>query len=231
MSQTEIKLEAVRSRIAAAAQRAGRDPQSVQLIAISKTHPFEAIRQVFDLGQLVFGESRVQEALAKIPLLPSAIRWHFIGHLQTNKIRKALPHFDLLHGVDNPDVARQMDRIAAELGLFPRVLLEVNVSGEQTKFGFDPETLRAQWDELLALPRVQVCGLMTMAPYDEDPEKSRPYFAKLRGLREELETRAGVPLPDLSMGMSGDFEAAIAEGATMVRVGSAIFGDRPAGNA
>jgi hypothetical protein len=124
-----------------------------------------------------------------------------------------------------------MDRIAAELGLFPRVLLEVNVSGEQTKFGFDPETLRARWDELLALPRVQVCGLMTMAPYDEDPEKSRPYFAKLRGLREELETRAGVPLPDLSMGMSGDFEAAIAEGATMVRVGSAIFGDRPAGNA
>ena len=153
------------------------------------------------------------------------------GKMRYNEIRKALPHFDLLHGVDNPDVARQMDRIAAELGLFPRVLLEVNVSGEKTKFGFDPETLRARWEELLALPRVQVCGLMTMAPYDEDPEKSRPYFAKLRGLREELETRAGVPLPDLSMGMSGDFEAAIAEGATMVRVGSAIFGDRPAGNA
>jgi len=228
MSPRESNLESIRSRIAAAAASAGRDLSSVELVAVSKTHPFEIIREVYDAGQLTFGESRVQEAVAKIPLLPSALRWHFIGHLQTNKIRKALPLFELFHGVDNSEVARQMDRIAADLGLFPRVLLEVNVSGEQTKFGFQPDALRAEWESLLGLPRVQVCGLMTIAPYDEDPEKSRPFFAALRALREDLEARAGVPLPELSMGMSGDFEPAIAEGATIVRVGSAIFGERPA---
>lgn len=226
MSQSETALESVRTRIAAAALAARRDPSEIQLVAVSKTHPFETIRGIFDCGQTVFGESRVQEALAKIPLLPPAIQWHFIGHLQSNKIRRALPHFTLFHGVDNAETAAQMDRIAAELGLFPRVLLEVNVSGEGTKFGFAPDALRSQWETLLALPRVQVTGLMTLAPYHEDPENARPFFAALRELRDELQTRAGVPLPELSMGMSGDFEPAIAEGATLVRVGSAIFGER-----
>jgi pyridoxal phosphate enzyme (YggS family) len=226
MSQYETALDSIRARIAAAAARACRDPSDIRLVAVSKSHPFDLIREVFDCGQTVFGESRVQEALAKIPLLPPAIQWHFIGHLQSNKIRRALPHFTLFHGVDNAETAAQMDRIAAELGLFPRVLLEVNISGEGTKFGFAPDELRSQWEDLLALPRVQVAGLMTLAPYDADPEKARPHFAALRTLRDELQTRAGVPLPDLSMGMSGDFEPAIAEGATLVRVGSAIFGER-----
>ncbi|MDX2081850.1 MAG: YggS family pyridoxal phosphate-dependent enzyme [Terrimicrobiaceae bacterium] len=227
MSQIENRLAAVQDRIAAAAERASRDPASIRLVAVSKTHPAESVREAWDAGQRVFGESRVQEALPKIPLLPSALEWHFIGHLQTNKIRKALPHFTMFHGIDNSDLARQIDRIAAELGLFPKVLLEVNVSGEGSKFGFNPDFLRTEIDALLALPRVQVCGLMTMAPLVDEPEKARPFFAALRELRDDLQTRTGVPLPELSMGMSGDFEAGIAEGATLVRVGSAIFGDRP----
>ena len=155
------------------------------------------------------------------------MRWHLIGHLQSNKIRKVLPAAELIHGVDSADLAGDIDRIAAELGLFPRVLLEVNVSGEGTKYGFKPETLTAQIDALLALPRVQVEGLMTSEPYVENPEEVRPFFIRLRELRNELAARTGTPLPVLSMGMSGDFEVAIEEGATLVRVGTAIFGTRP----
>lgn len=227
MSQIENHLSAVRDRISDAAAKCGRNPGGIRLLAVSKTHSADAVREAWDAGQKAFGESRVQEALAKIPLLPSALEWHFIGHLQTNKIRRALPLFFLFHGVDNSDTARQIDRIAAETGACPRVLLEVNVSGEASKFGFPPDRLRKELDGLLSLPRLQIAGLMTIAPYDEVPEKARPYFAALRGLRDEVERRAGVPLPELSMGMTGDFEPAIAEGATIVRVGSAIFGGRP----
>ena len=205
----------------------GRDPRDVRLVAVSKTQPSDAVREAWDAGHKVFGESRVQEALAKIPFLPAGVEWHFIGHLQTNKIRRALPCFALFHGVDNLDTARQMDRIAAETGAFPRVLLEANVSGEGSKFGFSADGLRREIEGLLALPRLQIAGLMTIAPYDEDSEKARPFFAGLRALRDDLERRTGVRLPELSMGMSGDFEVAIAEGATIVRVGSALFGDRP----
>lgn len=227
MSQPENHLLAIQDRIQAAATRAARDPSSIRLVAVSKTHPAEKIREVWDAGQRVFGESRVQESLAKIPLLPSSIEWHFIGHLQSNKIRKALPAFSLFHGIDSVDIARDMDRIAAELGLFPRVLLEVNTSGEGTKFGFAPDALLREIEPLLRLPRLQVCGLMTMAPYAEDPSEARPFFERLRLLRDRLERETGTPLPELSMGMSGDFEVGIAEGATLVRVGSAIFGERP----
>lgn len=227
MSEIEHHLQSVRERVAEAARRAGREPASVRLVAVSKTHPADSVREAFDAGQRVFGESRVQEALAKIPLLPSAADWHFIGHLQSNKIRKALPCFSLFHGVDDVELARQIDRIAAELGLFPKILLEVNVSGEASKFGLAPDAVRSVFDELLALPRVQLCGLMTMAPPVEKPGDARPFFAHLRTLRDELECAGGVPLPELSMGMSGDYEAGIAEGATLVRVGSAIFGARP----
>jgi hypothetical protein len=227
MSEIETNLNMILGRIRSAAGRAGRDPASVRLVDVSKTHPAQAVREAFDAGQRVFGESKVQEALAKKPLLPSALEWHLVGHLQTNKIRKALPHFQLFHGVDNSDLARQMDRIAGECGCFPRVLLEVNVSGEGTKFGFRPDALKSEIGRLLELPRVQVAGLMTLAPYSEDPEAARPFFAALRQLREELEQQTGTPLPELSMGMSGDFEAAIAEGSTIVRVGTAIFGSRP----
>ena len=227
MSQIENHLLAIQSRVCEAARASGRDPGGIRLVAVSKTYGFDAVREAWDAGQKVFGESRVQEALAKIPLLPGGVEWHFIGHLQTNKIRKALPFFSLFHGVDNADTARQMDRIAAETGAHPRILLEVNVSGEGTKFGFSPDRLRGELEALLALPRLRIAGLMTIAPYDEDPEKSRPFFAGLRELRDDLARRGGVPLPELSMGMSGDFEAAITEGATIVRVGSAIFGERP----
>ncbi len=227
MHPVEQNLEAVRASIRAAAVRAGRDPATVRLVAVSKTHPAEFVRIASDAGQPAFGESRAQEALEKIPLLPSGIEWHFIGHLQTNKIRRLLPHFALFHSVDSADLARQIDRIAGECGLHPRVLLEVNVSGENTKFGFGPEEIRAALPALLVLPHLRVAGLMTMAPYSEDPESARPVFAALRNLRDEMEQHAGSPLPELSMGMSGDYATAVAEGATIVRVGSAIFGERP----
>ncbi len=221
------RLTEILDRITSAAQRAGRNPDEIQLVAVSKTHPPDAVQQAFEAGQRIFGESRVQELLAKAPVLSSAIRWHFIGHLQSNKIRKLLPLCELIHGVDNADLARDIDRIAAELGLFPRVLLEVNVSGEGTKFGFKPDELRQQIEELLALPRVQVEGLMAIPAPVENPEDVRPAFRLLRELREEISTATGTPLPVLSMGMSGDYEIAIEEGATLVRVGTAIFGHRP----
>jgi len=219
-------LEAVRERIASAGLRSGRKPDDVQLVAISKTYPAEMIREAAEAGQVLFGESRVQEALVKIPSLPSHLRWHFIGHLQSNKVRKVLPYFELIHGVDSSGLARDIDRIGAETGLFPRVLLEVNVSGEGSKHGFTPEALERDLEGLLAMPRLQVEGFMTMAPLAAEAEASRPYFAALRELRDRLSAATGIPLTTLSMGMSGDYEVAVEEGATLVRVGSAIFGNR-----
>lgn len=227
MSDIPARLEEIHSRIAAAASRSGRDPSGVTLVAVSKTHPAETVREAYDAGQLVFGENRVQELVAKAPLLPAAARWHLIGHLQKNKIRKVLPLTELIHGVDSLELAQDIDRIAAELGLFPKILIEVNVSGEKSKFGFSPDAARAQAAALLALPRVQWEGLMTIAPIVEKPEDARPFFAALRRLRDELAAETRTPLPVLSMGMSGDYETAIEEGATLVRVGTAIFGSRP----
>jgi len=227
MTDVEQNLAEIRGRIAAATTRSGRAEADVELVAVSKTFPAEAVREAWNAGQALFGESRVQEAVAKIPELPGALRWHFIGHLQKNKVRRALPLFELFHGVDSLELARDIDRIAAEEGAFPRVLLEVNVAGEASKFGFRPDTLERELDALLALPRLQIEGLMTIAPYADEPEHSRPFFRELRELRDRLSTQAGAPLATLSMGMSGDFEIAIEEGATLVRVGTAIFGSRP----
>lgn len=227
MEDPASRLAQVQNRITQAAVRAGRKAEEITLVAVSKTHPADAVREIFEAGQMVFGENRVQELIAKAPLLPSTLHWHLIGHLQSNKIRKVLPMVDLIHGVDSLNLARDIDRIAGELGLFPRVLLEANVSGETTKFGFKPDELHAQIEDLLALPRVQVEGLMTIAPLAEEPETVRPFFAALRSLRDDLAQKTSTPLPVLSMGMSGDFEVAIQEGATMVRVGTAIFGSRP----
>ena len=226
MEELSDRLDSLRIKITAAAQRARRPATTVELVAVSKTQPAESVREAIEAGQLVFGENRVQELLAKVPLLPSVTRWHFIGHLQSNKIRKVLPLCELIHGVDSTELALDIDRIAEEIGLFPRVLLEVNVAGEATKFGFKPDVLRAEIDALLSLKRVQVEGLMTIAPLAEDPEASRPFFRALRELRDELSERTDTPLPTLSMGMSGDFEVAVEEGATHVRVGSALFGAR-----
>jgi pyridoxal phosphate enzyme (YggS family) len=226
MSKLAENLAAVQTRIANAVEKSGRSTHEVRLVAVSKTYPAEAIRELFATGQGAFGESRVQEALPKVEELPHGIEWHFIGHLQTNKIRKVVGRFALFHGVDNENLALQMNRIAEELGVTANVLLEVNVSGEESKFGFAPENLPAALENLAPLPFLRIRGLMTMAPYSDNPEEARPYFAKLRKLRDQLATATGLPLSELSMGMSGDFEQGIAEGATIVRVGSAIFGSR-----
>ena len=226
MDRPEQRLAAVLDNIAAAAHISGRSVHDIELVAVSKTHDPEAIRAIAEAGQAVFGESRVQEARAKIPLLPSRLRWHFIGHLQKNKIRAALPFFELFHGVDSLEIAQQFQRIAEEEGQRPKVLLEVNVAGEATKFGFKPERLAAQIEEIVALDRLEIAGLMAMAPLAPEAEQSRPFFAQARELRDLLEREAGVGLPHLSMGMSNDYAVAIEEGATLVRVGSAIFGAR-----
>ncbi len=196
------------------------------LVAVSKTHPPEAVSELLQAGQTIFGESRVQEAKAKIPLVSGKAHWHFIGHLQKNKIRQALPLFDLFHGVDSLELARDFQRIADETGDKLTVLLEVNVAGESTKFGFRPDTLRAQFEELLQLGRLNIEGVMCIPPPQPRAEDSRKFFVALRELRDRLQTEFRVGLPQLSMGMSGDYEVAVEEGATLVRVGTAIFGDR-----
>ncbi len=226
MTDIYSRIEEVREQVALIAVRCGRLPSEIGLIAVSKSQSAEAVREAFGAGQLLFGENRAQELIAKVPLLPSSIHWHFIGHLQKNKVRKVLPLVDLVHGVDSMELALEIDRIASELGLFPQVLLEVNVSGEATKFGFTPEVARREAPRLLTLRRVQWDGLMTIAPIADTAEKARPFFAQLRTLRDQIAAENQVELPTLSMGMSDDFEAAIKEGATLIRLGTAIFGPR-----
>jgi PLP dependent protein len=221
-------LETVRADIAESERRSGRLAGSVELIAVSKTHPPETVRQAVDAGQLLFGENRVQEAKAKIPDLPAKLRWHLIGHLQTNKIRQALPLFEVIHGVDSVELLHEVQRIAGDLGLYPRVLLQVNVAGESSKYGFSPQRLLAEVEQISRADRVQIEGLMTIPPLAPNPEDSRRYFVQLRQLRDRLETEFRFPLPHLSMGMSGDYRVAVEEGATYVRVGTAIFGERRA---
>lgn len=220
-------LERVREQITQAAAKAGRAVNEIELVAITKTHPAEKVREAVEAGHSVFGESRVQEARAKIPELPSNLRWHFVGHLQKNKIRHALPLFELFHGVDSLALAQEMNRIAAEDGERPRLLLEVNVAGEGSKFGFKAETLRAEIGSLLALPRLLIEGLMCIPPLAEEAEVSRKFFVQLRELRDSLKKEFDVTFPHLSMGMTQDFSIAVEEGATLVRVGTAIFGERP----
>jgi pyridoxal phosphate enzyme (YggS family) len=226
MAEIAVNLERVREQIAGAAAKAGRSIDEIELVAISKTHDAEKVRQAVEAGQQLFGESRVQEARVKIPELPSSLRWHFVGHLQKNKVRHALPLFELFHGIDNVDLARDMNRIAEDEGMHPRILLEVNVAGEGSKFGFKPEMLRAEMESLLALNRLSILGLMTIPPLAGDAEASRKYFVALRELRDRLQTEFHVDLAQLSMGMTNDFPVAVEEGATLVRVGTAIFGER-----
>ena len=226
MASIAENLERVREQIAQAAGKAGRSIDDLELIAISKTHEAAKVREAIEAGQTLFGESKVQEARVKIPELPSNTRWHFVGHLQKNKIRHALPLFELIHSVDSLALAEDINRIADEEGLHPRVLLEVNVAGEGSKFGFQPEKLRADMESLLALPRLSILGLMCIPPVADEPEASRKYFVRLRELRDRLQTEFHVDLAQLSMGMTQDFAVAVEEGATLVRVGTAIFGER-----
>lgn len=215
----------VRRRIEQACERAGRDPNRVRIVAVSKGHGPEAVRALAEAGHRLFGENRVQEAKAKIQLCPSNIEWHMIGHLQRNKVKDALQLFRVIHSVDSVSLAQEINKWAEKFSLRVPILLEVNVSGEASKFGFSPERLLSELQTINGLPRLEIIGLMTMAPWTQDPEKVRPVFRKLRELKEECEQRLGAPLPELSMGMTNDFEVAVEEGATMVRIGTAIFGE------
>src|SRR6266568_2660932 len=226
MAKIQENLERVRERIAQAAAKAGRAVDEIELVAITKTHDAEKVREAIEAGHTLFGESRVQEARVKIPELPSNLRWHFVGHLQKNKIRHALPLFEMIHSVDSLALAQDMNRIAEEEGLHPRILLEVNVAGEGSKFGFTPEKLRQEMETLLALNRLSILGLMTIPPLAPKAEASRRFFTQLRELRDRLQAEIHVDLAQLSMGMTQDFTVAVEEGATLVRVGTAIFGER-----
>ena len=226
MSSIAENLDRVREQIAAVATKSGRQANDIELVAITKTHPTEKIREATEAGQTLLGESRVQEARAKIPELPAQIRWHFVGHLQKNKVRQALPLFEMIHSVDSLALAQDINRIADDQGLYTRTLLEVNVAGEGNKFGFAPKKLREQMEEVLELPRLSIEGLMCIPPIAEEAEASRRYFVDLRNLRDSLQNEFNLKLPHLSMGMTNDFPIAIEEGATLVRVGTAIFGER-----
>lgn len=219
-------LKALEDRIQAACARAGRPRDSVTLLAVSKGQSVQRIEEACALGLGIFGENRVQEAKAKVGLCPDRIRWHLIGHLQSNKCRDAVALFEMVHSVDRMELACELDRWAEKLSRRMPVLLEVNVSGEGTKFGFKPDPLPAELVRINGLARLEVRGLMTMAPWSEEAEKSRPVFRRLRELKEECENELGASLPHLSMGMTGDFEVAIEEGATMIRIGTALFGPR-----
>src|SRR5438132_6432927 len=226
MAEVANNLARVREQIARAAAKSGRAADQVELVAITKTHPAGKVREAIEAGQALFGESRVQEARAKIPELSSNIRWHFVGHLQKNKVRQALPLFEMIHSVDSLALAQDINRVAEEEGLYPRVLLEVNVAGEGSKFGFAPDDLREQMEALLALPRLSIEGLMCIPPLAVESEDSRKFFVEVRELRDSLEKEFSMKLPQLSMGMTQDFPIGIEEGATLVRVGTAIFGER-----
>jgi pyridoxal phosphate enzyme (YggS family) len=195
-------------------------------MVVSKTWPVSVVMGAVEAGHVLFGENKVQELCAKAPEMPAHLRWHFIGHLQRNKVRKVLPHVEAVHSIDSLKLARYCDRIAGELKLSPSVYLEVNLGGEESKHGFAPADLKEAIGELGALDQLSVEGLMCIPPAEKDEEKARRWFAKLRDLRDDLEREGGVPLPGLSMGMSHDYVVAIEEGSTIVRVGSAVFGPR-----
>jgi len=230
------RLTEIRGRIAAAAQSAGRDPSSVRLVAVSKTFPLESILDAHAAGQRDFGENRVQEALQKIEQAlqkversaDQSIRWHLLGHLQTNKARKAAPAFAMIQSVDSVELIQKLDQAAADSRHAPELLIQVDLAREATKFGTPPAEVPRLFDAAAACRAARVVGLMTLPPFPDTPEESRPWFRQLRELRDQW-LASGVPasmLRELSMGMSGDFEVAVQEGATIVRVGTAIFGSR-----
>ena len=219
-------LKAIQTGIEAACVRSGRSPASVMLLAVSKSQPPDAVRVATELGLSVFGENKVQEAKAKIPLCPGHLRWHMIGHLQTNKCRDAVHFFEMIQSVDSLELAEEINKRAGPAAKTMPILLEVNIAGEASKFGYSPDKLLKELEQINALKRVEIHGLMTIAPWTTEPEKVRPIFRQLRELKERSEQFLGAPLPHLSMGMSGDFGVAIEEGATIVRIGTALFGPR-----
>ena len=227
MSGFAQRLAGILGQIEAACARSGRDPSAVQLVAVSKTHPPEAVDEAARCGCTVFGESRVPEAQQKIPVCSSGVSWHFIGHLQRNKVAPVVSLFSRIHSVDSLRLLERVESCAAEAGRQVSVCLQVNVSGESSKFGLDPSEVPGVLAQAASLRYTLVDGLMTMAPFVEDPEGARPHFRRLRTLRDAWVAQTGWPLDVLSMGMSHDFEVAVEEGATLVRVGTALFGKRP----
>lgn len=225
------RADRVREQISTAAIAGGRDPSSVRLLAVTKTHPFEAVEYAARYGLVSVGENRVQEAAGKKPLTHSSIRWELIGHLQSNKAKLAVQTFDRVQSVDSEKLLRQLDRAAGESGKSLSVLLQINAGNDPAKFGAEPEAAASLLEIALAAKNLRVDGLMTLAPLGNSPEENATFahrtFANLRTIRDELVRRFGAPLPELSMGMSGDLEIAIAEGSTLVRVGTALFGSRP----
>jgi len=225
-----VRLADVRARLAAAAQRSARQPDEVKLIAISKTHPASVVKQAIELGATDLGENRVQEAEGKIAEIGrEKVRWHLVGHLQANKARRAVSLFDVIHSLDTIELAQRLDRLCVEEGRdsLP-VLIQVDLGHEDTKSGIDESELTNLVDSLGPLTRLKPIGLMTLPPFFDDPEQSRPFFRRLCELRDQLNQRGafGSGTGELSMGMTHDFEVAIDEGATMVRIGTAIFGER-----
>ncbi len=230
MEQREFSavLEDVESRILAACRRVGRDRLDVEIVAVTKTHGADCVREAWEAGLGIVGENKVQEAAWKRAQSLSGPQWHLIGHLQSNKVRQALGLFDCIHSVDSVKLCDRIESVASDIGAQVRILLEVNVSGEKSKNGMRPDDVASAVRHIMAnCPRITVEGLMTMAPFSEDPESSRPYFKKLRELRDQTERALGVGLPHLSMGMSGDYEVAVEEGATYLRLGTVLFGERP----
>ena len=223
----EENLATIRERINAACARASREPSSVTLLAVTKTQPPEVVSEAARLGLGLFGENKVQEAKNKIPQCPGKVAWHMIGHLQSNKARDAVELFSMIESVDSFHLAEEINRRAEQAAKTLPILLEVNIVGEASKFGYKPEQLLADFERLNSLPRLEIHGLMTVPPWTPTPERVRPVFQRLRELKEQCEQRLGAPLPHLSMGMSGDFEVAIEEGSTIVRIGTALFGERP----
>lgn len=227
------RLARVRGRIVSACLRAGRDPASVALVAVSKNHPVASVAQLAQAGQQLFGESYVQEAIPKVDALEGvadaaghALRWHFIGRLQKNKVKYLAGRFELVHTVDSLDLARVLHKHSVVLGRRQEILLQVNLACEAQKSGCSEQDAEEVAQGVLELPGLSLRGLMIMPPWQEDPEPSRPWFAGLRELRDRLRQRLGLPLPELSMGMSHDVEQAVEEGATLVRVGTDLFGER-----
>ena len=223
----EANLKSIRERIEAACARAGRDPAAVCLLPVTKGRPPDAVRAAADLGVYLFGENKVQEAKAKIPLCPGHLRWHMIGHLQANKCRDAVHLFEMIQSVDSLELAREIHRRAEQSAKTMPILLEANVAGEASKFGYPPDALLRDVAPINALKRIEIHGLMTIAPWTTEAEKARRVFRQLRELKTSCEQILGASLAHLSMGMSGDFEVAIEEGATIVRLGTALFGPRP----
>jgi pyridoxal phosphate enzyme (YggS family) len=219
-------LLSIQQRMRAACDRAGRDHESVTLLAVTKGQPPELVNEAAQLGLTHFGESKIQEAKTKIPLCSGRARWQMIGHLQTNKCRDAVELFEMIQSVDSLHLAEEINKRADQAGKTMPILLEVNAVGEASKFGYRPEQLLSELAQINALSRLEIHGLMTIPPYTNDTERLRSIFREMRELKTRCEEILGAPLPQLSMGMSGDFEIAIEEGATIVRIGTALFGSR-----